>query len=46
MDLHWDYEYYQPWTDNKWLIQGMLAMNSKADEDNANGWCNITTKNS
>jgi len=25
MELYWDYDYYQPWTDNQWLVAEMLA---------------------
>jgi len=30
MNIEWDYNYYQPWSDNKWLVDEMLAM---LDED-------------
>jgi len=30
MNIKWDYNYYQPWSDNEWLIDKMLAM---LDED-------------
>jgi len=30
MNIEWDYNYYQPWSDNEWLIDKMLAM---LDED-------------
>ena len=26
MNIEWDYSYYQPWSDNKWLVDEMLAM--------------------
>ena len=26
MNIKWDYSYYQPWSDNKWLVDEMLAM--------------------
>jgi len=26
MNIEWDYNYYQPWSDNKWLVDEMLAM--------------------
>jgi len=26
MNIEWDYSYYQPWSDNKWLVDKMLAM--------------------
>jgi len=30
MNIEWDYNYYQPWSDNKWLVDKMLAI---LDED-------------
>jgi len=30
MNIKWDYNYYQPWSDNEWLVDEMLAMQ---DED-------------
>jgi len=29
MNIRWDYSYYQPWSDNKWLVDEMLAMQEK-----------------
>ena len=29
MDIKWDYNYYQPWSDNEWLVNEMLAMLDK-----------------
>ena len=26
MNIRWDYSYYQPWSDNEWLVDKMLAM--------------------
>ena len=26
MNIKWDYSYYQPWSDNEWLVDEMLAM--------------------
>ena len=26
MNIEWDYSYYQPWSDNEWLIDEMIAM--------------------
>jgi len=26
MNIEWDYSYYQPWSDNEWLVDEMLAM--------------------
>ena len=30
MNVEWDYSYYQPWSDNKWLVDEMLIIQ---DED-------------
>ena len=30
MNIEWDYNYYQPWSNNEWLVDKMLAM---LDED-------------
>jgi len=30
MNIEWDYNYYQPWSDNEWLVDEMLVM---LDED-------------
>ena len=29
MNIEWDYSYYQPWSDNKWLVDKMLAIRDK-----------------
>jgi len=29
MNIEWDYNYYQPWSDNEWLVDKMLAMLDK-----------------
>ena len=26
MNIEWDYNYYQPWSDNEWLVDEMLAI--------------------
>jgi len=26
MNIEWDYGYYQPWSDNEWLVEEMLVM--------------------
>ena len=26
MNIEWNYGYYQPWSDNKWLVDEMLAI--------------------
>jgi len=30
MNIEWDYSYYQPWSDNEWLVDKMLG---ELDED-------------
>jgi len=25
MNIEWDYSYYQPWSDNEWLVDKMLT---------------------
>jgi len=30
MNIEWDYNYYQPWSDNEWLVDEILAI---LDED-------------
>jgi len=30
MNIEWDYSYYQPWSDNKWLVDEMIAMREEA----------------
>jgi len=29
MNIEWDYSYYQPWSDNKWFVDKMLALMSE-----------------
>ena len=29
MNIEWGYNYYQPWSDNEWLVDKMLAMLDK-----------------
>ena len=29
MNIKWDYNYYQPWSDNKWLVDEILTMLDK-----------------
>ena len=29
MNIEWDYNYYQPWSDNEWLVDKMMAMLDK-----------------
>jgi len=26
MNIEWDYNYYQPWSDNEWLVDEMLVL--------------------
>jgi len=30
MNIEWNYNYYQPWSDNKWIVNEMLVL---LDED-------------
>jgi len=30
MNIEWDYSYYQPWSDNEWLVDKMIVI---MDED-------------
>ena len=34
MELHWDYDYYQPWTDNEWMVKEIIAIRDERDKDN------------
>jgi len=29
MNIEWNYNYYQPWSDNEWLVDEMLVMLDK-----------------
>jgi len=29
MNIKWDYNYYQPWSDNKWIVNEMLVLLDK-----------------
>jgi len=29
MNIEWDYNYYQPWSDNEWLVDEILVMLDK-----------------
>ena len=33
MDLGWDYHYYQPWSDHKWLIQELMDNDDIMERD-------------
>ena len=35
IELHWDYNYYQPWTDNKQMVEEMMAIRDEKDRDDA-----------
>ena len=26
MNIEWDYSYYQPWSDNEWLVDKIIAI--------------------
>jgi len=28
-NIEWDYNYYQPWSDNEWLVDKMLVLLDK-----------------
>jgi len=32
MELHWDYDYYQPWTDNEWMVEKMIVIRDEGDK--------------
>ena len=34
MELHWNYNYYQPWTNNEQMVEEMMAIRDKGDKDN------------
>ena len=33
MKLYWDYDYYQPWTNNKWMVEEMIVVKDEGDKD-------------
>jgi len=33
MELHWDYDYYQLWTDNKWIVEEIIVIRDEGDKD-------------
>ena len=35
MELHWDYNYYQSQTNNKWIVEKIMTVKDKKDKDNA-----------
>ena len=34
MELHWDYDYYQSWTDNEWIVKEIMVIKDKEDKGN------------
>jgi len=34
MELHWNYDYYQHWTNNKWIVEEILVIRNKANKHN------------
>ena len=32
MDMEWDYQYYQPWSDNEWLLQELMDDNTRMEK--------------
>jgi len=32
MNIKWDYSYYQPWSDNEWLVDEILVMLDKVSQ--------------
>ena len=32
MNIEWNYSYYQPWSDNEWLVDEMLVMLDKVSQ--------------
>jgi len=33
MDMGWDYQYYQSWSDNEWLLQELMDDNTIMKEE-------------
>ena len=33
MELHWNYYYYQLWTDNKQMVEEIMVVKDKKDKD-------------
>ena len=33
MDIGWDYQYYQPWRDNEWLLQELMSNDTTIKEE-------------
>jgi len=34
MDMGWDYQYHQPWSDNEWLMQELMDDDENNKRDN------------
>jgi len=32
MDMEWDYQYYQPWSDSEWLLQELMDDNTRMEK--------------
>ena len=35
MELYQDYNYYQPQTDNEWMVEEIMTIRDEGDKDNA-----------
>jgi len=33
MELYWDFDYYQPWTNNRWMVEEMIVIRDEEDKD-------------
>jgi len=33
MDMGWNYQYYQPWSDNEWLLQEVINNDITTEEE-------------
>ena len=33
MELHWNYDYYQSWTDNEQMVEEMMVIRDKKNKD-------------
>jgi len=33
MNIEWNYQYYQPWSDNDWLLQELIDNNIIIEEE-------------
>ena len=38
MNMGWDYQYYQPWSDNEWLLQELMNDNVTTEEEEKIWW--------